>query len=139
MNSIIPIKKLFRIAIYTSTAIGLITIGPVYVVAITLANINTTDAVLVKILGAAVIGISLFIFIIWMINIALLYYAGKRIYLFRKKNIRYLWSYLLCFIPLLSLHLIVTPVLNDPARLQKAIEWKTKAFGINPQSGYSDT
>jgi len=56
----------------------------------------------------------------------------NRIYLFRKKNIRYLWSYLLCFIPLLSLRLIITPVLNDPAKVQKAIEWKTKAFGINP-------
>ena len=132
MNSIIPIKKLFRIAVYTSTAIGLITIGPVYVVAITLANIKTTDAVLAKILGAAVIGISLFIFFIWLINIALLYYSRKRIFLFRRKNIRYLWSYLLCFIPLLSIRLIVTPVLNDPARLQKAIEWKTKAFGIDP-------
>jgi len=132
MNSIIPIKKLFRIAIYTSTAIGLITIGPVYVVAITIANIKTTDAVLAKILGAAVIGISFFIFIIWLINIALLYYSGKRIILFRKKNIRYLWSYLLCFIPLLSIRLIVTPVLNDPAKLQKAVEWKTKAFGIDP-------
>jgi sensor histidine kinase YesM len=132
MNSIIPIKKLFRIAVYTSTAIGLITLGPVYVVAITIANIRTTDAVLAKILGAAVIGISFFIFIIWLINIALLVYSRKRIFLFRKKNIRYLWSYLLCFIPLLSLRLIINPVLNDPAKVQKAIEWKTKAFGINP-------
>jgi len=26
---------------------------------------------------------------------------------------------------------MVTPVINDPVRLQKAIEWKSKAFGIN--------
>jgi len=134
MNSILPIKKLFRIALYTSSAIGLITIGPVYMVAITLANIKTTDAVLAKILGAAVIGISLFIFIIWLINIALLYYSRKRIFLFSGKKLRYLWSYLLCFIPLLSIRLMVTPVLNDPARLQKAIEWKTNAFGLDPAS-----
>ena len=134
MNSIIPIKKLLRIAVYTSTAIGLITIGPVYVVVITIANIKTADAVLARILGAAVIGISLFIFIIWLINIALLYYSRKKIFLFREKNMRYLWSYLLCFIPLLSIRLMVTPVLNDPAKLQKAIEWKTNAFGIDPSN-----
>jgi hypothetical protein len=134
MNSEIPIKKLFRIAAFTSTAIGLITIGPVYIVAVTFANIRASYSVLAGILGMAVVGISIFIFLIWMLNIALLYYSGKGIFLLRKTNMRYLWSYLLCFIPLLSIRLMVTPVLNDPARLQKAIEWKTKAFGINPAS-----
>ncbi|MBN1415722.1 MAG: sensor histidine kinase [Bacteroidales bacterium] len=132
MNSIIPIKKLFRIAVYTSTAIGLITIGPVYMVAVTMANVKTTVDVLVKILGGAVIGISFFIFFIWLINIALLYYSRKKVFLFRKKNMRYLWSYLLCFIPLISIRLLVSPVINDPVRLQKSIEWKSKIIGINP-------
>jgi len=131
MNAIIPIKKLLRIAVYTSTAIGLITIGPVYMVAITIANIKTTVDVLAKILCSAVIGISFFIFFIWLINIALLYYSRKRAFLFRKKYMRYLWSFLLCLIPLISIRLMVTPVINDPVRLQKAIEWKSKAFGIN--------
>jgi sensor histidine kinase YesM len=131
MNSIIPIKKLLRIAAYTSTAIGLITIGPVYMFAITVANIRTTVGVLAKILCASVIGISLFIFFIWLINIALLYYSGKGVFFFRKKFTRYLWSFLLSFIPLLTIRLMVTPVINDPVRLQKAIEWKSKVFGIN--------
>ena len=132
MNPVIPIKKLFRIAFYTSTAIGLITIGPVYMVAVIMANIETTIAVLAKILGAAVIGISFFIFLIWLLNIALLYYSRKRVFLFRKKKLRYLWSYLLCFIPLLSIRLAVTPVINNPERLQQSIEWKAKILGINP-------
>jgi hypothetical protein len=131
MNSIIPAKKLFRIAAYTSTAIGLITIGPVYLVMTTMVNIKTTYAVLAKILCAAVIGISFFIFFIWLINIALLYYSRKKVFLFRKRNLRYLWSYLLCFIPLLSLRLMVTPVINDPVKLQRAVEWKSKILGIN--------
>jgi hypothetical protein len=132
MNPVIPKKKLFRIALYTSTAIGLITIGPVYIVVVAMANIETTVAVLVKILGAAVIGISFFIFLIWLLNIALLYYSRKRVFLFRKRNMRYLWSYLLCFIPLVSIRLAVTPVINNPERLQRSIEWKTKILGINP-------
>jgi two-component system LytT family sensor kinase len=45
---------------------------------------------------------------------------------------RYIFSYLLCFIPLVSIRLIVSPVINDPLRLQKFIEWKTKILGINP-------
>jgi hypothetical protein len=72
-------------------------------VAVIMANIETTVAVLAKILGAAVIGISFFIFLIWLLNIALLYYSRKRVFLFRKKKLRYLWSYLLCFIPLVSI------------------------------------
>jgi hypothetical protein len=132
MNPVIPKKKLFRIAFYTSTAIGLITIGPVYIVVVAMANIETTVAVLVKILGAAVIGISFFIFLIWLLNIALLYFSRKRVFLFRKRNMRYLWSYLLCFIPLVSIRLAVTPIINNPERLQRSIEWKTKILGINP-------
>lgn len=132
MNPAFPIKKLFRMAACTSTAIGLITIGPVYMVAITIANIHTTVDVLVKILGAAVTGISFFIFFIWLINIGLLHYSGKRVFLFRNRKLRYLWSYLLCLIPLITIRLLVGPVINDPERLQEAIAWKSKAFGIDP-------
>lgn len=132
MSAVIPIKKLLRIAVYTSTVIGLITIGPLYMMVITIANITLTVGILVKILSAAVIGISLFIFVVWLINISLLYYSRKKVFFLRRKNMRYLWSYLLCFMPLILIRLIVTPVINDPERLQKAIEWKSKAFGINP-------
>jgi hypothetical protein len=131
MNSIIPFKRLFRIAIYTSTAIGLITIGPVYIISVTIANIKATYPVLIKLLCSSVIGISFFIFLIWLINIALLYYSQKRIFFFKKKNIRYLWSYLLCFLLLLSIRLMATPLINDPMKVQKIIEWKTKQFGID--------
>jgi hypothetical protein len=134
MNAVIPIKKLLRIAVSTSTAIGLITIGPVYMFAINIANIDTTVDVLIKILFTSVIGISFFIFFIWMINIALLYYSGKRAVFFRKKYMRYLWSFLLCFIPLIFIRLVLNPVINDPVRLQRTIEWKSKILGIDPAS-----
>jgi hypothetical protein len=100
--------------------------------AMTIANLKLTYESLAKILAAAVIGISFFIFFIWLINIGLLYYSGKRVFLFRKKNMRYVWSYLLCFIPLLSIRLAINPVMNDQVKLQHAVEWKTRALGINP-------
>jgi hypothetical protein len=134
MNLAIPIKKLFRIAAYTSTAIGLITMGPVYVMAVIMANIKTTYLILIKLLFSSAIGISFFIFIIWLINIVLLYYSRTRTFLFRKKNTRYIVSYLLCFILLFSIRLLVTPVINDPGKVQKIIEWKTNFFGIDPVS-----
>ena len=135
MNSVIPVKKLLRIGAYTSTAIGLITIGPVYLIAITFADIKATYIILIKLLGFTVIGISLFIFLIWLINIALLhFYSGKGIFFSGRKQIRYLWSYLLCFFILFSIRLLMTPIINDPVKLRKIVEWKTKAFGIDPGS-----
>ncbi len=132
MNTLIPIKKLFRVAVYTSTAIGLITMGPVYVVGIIIANINTTRMVLFKLLCSSVIGISFFVFLIWLINIALLYYLNKRTLLYKKTNIRYIGSFLSCLLLMFSIRLFINPIINDPEKVQKILNWKIKEFGIQP-------
>ncbi len=129
-----PIKKLFRIAIFTSTAIGLITMGPVYIIGITLGGMNITSAILLKLLGITVTGISLFVFIIWLINILLLYYYNKKTILFKKKNSRYFFSFLFCFILMLSIRLFTNPLFNDPQKIQEVLNWKIRVFGIQPGS-----
>jgi len=132
MNPIIPIKKLFRIALYTSAAIGLITMGPVYVIGIILGNISTTPVILFKLLGSSAVGISFFVFLIWIINIALLYYLNKRTFSSKKNNRRYIWSFLTCFLLMLSIRLITSPIINDPEKVQRILNWKIKEFGIHP-------
>ncbi len=134
MNSIIPLKKLFRIAIYTSTGIGIITVGPVYIIGIILGNISTTNLILIKLLSSSVVGISFFVFLFWVINIALLKYLNKRILSHKKQNIRYILSYLVCFLLMFSIRLITNPIINDPEKTQKIINWKIKEFGINPEN-----
>lgn len=132
MNPAYPIKKLFRIAFYTSTAIGLITMGPVYVIAVTLGNINTTPAILLKLLGISVIGISLFVFLFWVIDIILLYQINKRIISSKRQKIMYLWSYLTCLVLMLCIRLFASPLINNPEKVQNIINWKIKVFGIQP-------
>ncbi len=130
MNTVIPIKKLFRVAVYTSITIGLITMGPVYVFSTIIGNINSNSVVLIKLLSSTVTGISFFVFFIWLINIALLYYQKKRTTL--TNNIRYIGSYLVCLLLLLSIRLINNPILNDPEKVQRILNWKIKEFGIQP-------
>ncbi|MBN1188088.1 MAG: histidine kinase [Bacteroidales bacterium] len=131
MNPKIPIKKLFRIAVSTSTAIGLITMGPVYVISMIIANVKATYVTLITLLSSSVIGISFFIFFIWFINIALLYYTERRIFIFKKRKLRYLWSYLLSFIILFSIRLAANPLLHNTEKLQKIAELKMKLFGVD--------
>lgn len=129
-----PVKKLFLIAIYTSSAIGLITMGPVYIIGITLGGMNITSAILFKLMGLTVTGISLFVFIIWLINIVLLYYYNKRTILFKKKNSRYILSFLLCFLLMFSIRLFTNSFFNNPQKIQQVLDWKIKVFGIHPDT-----
>jgi two-component system LytT family sensor kinase len=130
MNSIFPVKKLFRIALFTSTAIGLITMGPVFIIGITMGNINTTSIILFKLLSSSVIGISFFVFLIWVINIGLLHYFNKRTFLSGKNNTRYILSFLVCFLMMFSIRLFTNPIVNNPEKVQRILNWKIKEFGL---------
>ncbi len=134
MNADVPVKKLLRIALFTSTAIGLITMGPAYIIGITLANMNTSPAVLLKLVLMSVTGITVFIFLFWLINITLLKYFTNRTPFTGKKNLRYLFSYLVCFLLMFSLRIAATSVFNDPVKQQQVFEWKIKEFGLDPDS-----
>lgn len=132
MNAVIPIKRLYKIAAYTSTAIGIITMGPVYIIGITIANIETSYTTLIKLLGSSALGISLFVFLLWVFNISLLKIAHRKTHLFRREKVRYFWSYFLCFSIFFTLRLLGIPLLNNPEKLNEILEWKTNAFGLRP-------
>jgi hypothetical protein len=81
MESKIPVRKLFRLALFTSTAIGLLTIAPVYVMTFSIAEVVAPDTIasilklspfppLVIFLMATVF-ITFLIFIFWSLNILL--------------------------------------------------------------------
>jgi hypothetical protein len=130
MNAPATPKKLFRIALYTSTAIGLITVGPAYIIGITMGNISMSGPVMLKLLAASVFGISCFVFIIWLINIAILNYFNNRSFVAENTRHRYLWSFLVCLGLMFSLRLSLTPLMNDPERVQRMLNWKIKEFGL---------
>jgi sensor histidine kinase YesM len=130
MKQAIPQKKLFRIAIYTSTAIGLITIGPAYIIGITLGNISFTGSIVFQLLSLSVIGISTFVFLIWMLNIALLTYFNKGTILSGKKYTRYLTSFLVCFMLMLIIRISVEPIVQDTELTERLLQWKLKKLGI---------
>jgi len=136
MNSIIPIKRFFRVAAFTSTAIGLISVGPAFVVGITLGKIHPGNFVLLKLLLYSLIGISLFVFSIWLINIAFLNYLGDRPLFSGKIKIRQVGSYLACLLLMTSIRLLANPYLSDPEKLDQIFNWKMKEFGI--QAGAFD-
>jgi len=136
MNSIIPIKRLFRVAAYTSTAIGLISVGPAFVVGVTLGKIHPGNFVLLKLLLYSLIGISLFVFFIWLINIAFLNYLGDRPLFSGKIKIRQVGSYLACLLLMTSIRLLANPYLSDPEKLDQIFNWKMREFGI--QAGAFD-
>jgi two-component system, LytTR family, sensor kinase len=133
MNQSVPGKRLYRIAMITSTAIGLITTGPVYVMFLTIGNFHLSNTILFKVLGASIIGITLFVMAFWMINISLLDFSIKRSYLFKRANSRYLTSYLVCFGIILLIWSIASFFINSPEMLESAINWKSKLIGINPK------
>ncbi|MBU0488390.1 MAG: histidine kinase [Bacteroidetes bacterium] len=134
MNPVTPVKRLFRIALFSSTAIGLVTMGPVYVIALTLGNINLSNGILFMLICTAVVGVTFFVFVFWAINIFLLRLTNNRAILFRKKNIRYLWSYLLCFGLMSSLRLFSNSNIISLEAQKNIIDWKIREFGINPES-----
>jgi len=80
------IRRIFRVALYTSPLIGILTITPIFIIRAASSNIYPR----------AVLSITLIIFLAWMINISIIYYWGK--FEFRKfffNILRYFVSYLL--------------------------------------------
>jgi hypothetical protein len=95
-----------------------------------MGNISMSGPVMLKLLAASVFGISCFVFIIWLINIAILNYFYKRSFVAEKTKRRYLWSFLVCLGLMFSLRLSLTPLMNDPERVQSMLNWKIKEFGL---------
>lgn len=134
MYQTIATKKLFRIAVYTSTAIGVVTIGPAFLIGMLLGNISLKITVMLGLLALATVGVSLFVFLFWSINIGLLH-VGNRTLWFRKwPAFRYLASYLLGLLFMFSLRLSFSGIVDNPVRQQEALAWKLKQLGLQPGS-----
>ena len=132
METRLPIKRLFRIAIYTSTAIGIITMGPVMLSFFSFTNFNIEQPLLLKLIGLVVAGISLLVFFFWTINIFLSYFIIKHSFSARVKKItKYLWSYIICFVMFISIKLIFNYFILSPALNNAILNWKIKEFGIH--------
>jgi len=110
MESTIPTRKLFRLALLTSPVIGLLAIGTVSIVPyFFLKNISLSLILLFAFF------ISSFIFLIWTVNIGLtlrLTRAGQRPV---SKRIRYLLSYVAVLLPILVFRLLLSRVVNEQA------------------------
>ena len=117
METNIPVKKLFRLALFTSTAIGLITIAPVYVMTFSIAEVLAPETIasilklspfspLVLSLMATVF-MTFLIFTFWSINILLTYTLDKHSIIISTKT-KYFISYVLCILSFILIRLLLT-------------------------------
>jgi two-component system, LytTR family, sensor kinase len=107
MESKIPIRKLIRVALFTSTAIGLLTLAPVYVMTFSIAEVLAPETIasILKLspfppfvlLLMATVFITLLMFIFWTINISLTYIIDKKSITISARR-KYLISNLLCIL-----------------------------------------
>jgi len=117
------IKKLFRVALYSSTLIGLITMGPIYAIVVSSGIITFSNILLLKLIVPVVIGITFFVFLFWTINIILGYIIHKYSFSFRVR----LWSYVIGFLILVLLRYIVLNLHIS----HEILNWKIHEFGTN--------
>jgi len=117
METKIPVNKLLRIALFTSTAIGLITIAPVYVMTISIAEVLAPETIasilklspfspLVLTLMATVF-LTFLIFTFWSINILFTYTLDKYSITISAKT-KYFLSYVLCIFSFILIRLLLT-------------------------------
>jgi len=123
MESNFQIKKLFRVALYSSTLIGLITMGPIYAIVVSSGIISISNLLLLKLIIPVVIGISFFVFLFWTINILL----GYLIYKYSISHRERLWSYVIGFFIIVLLRYIVINLHIS----HEILNWKIHEFGTN--------
>jgi sensor histidine kinase YesM len=115
MEPNIPRKKLFRMALYTSTVIGVIVVEPLYITMLTMVPAvfkmapfnHVFPLFLISVLGGTIIA-----FIIWLFNIQLTYLLNKYSTIKISGTIKYVISYVVCFTFFISLRLILQSVIK---------------------------
>lgn len=128
------IKKLFRIAVFTSTGIGIIFLGPAFVIGIIFGNINTSINILLLLLTSLVIGVSLFVFLFWSINIGLLVTEQRLKWFHTRPKARYITSYVTVIGLLFFIRLCASPLFASSQQMSEILMWKIKTFGLNPSN-----
>ncbi|HBS85946.1 MAG: hypothetical protein A2W91_08675 [Bacteroidetes bacterium GWF2_38_335] len=124
--------KLLRIALFTSTAIGLITIGPFY--ALSMAFGNMSQDILLLIIGISVLGVSLMVFSFWAFNIFFFRFLDQRNILEGNEKIRIILSFAIL---LLVLHLIkfaASYYFLENEMTERILNWKIREFGLENDS-----
>jgi hypothetical protein len=130
MNPALSIRKFFRIAIYTSTAIGIVAIGPAFIVGLTFWRISLEPLTLLLLIVFLCMGMSLFVLLFWCINIGFLYLENRFRKLFFHKGVRWAASYLAGIVLFVIMRLLASPLFNDTARQQEMLNWKLKTFNL---------
>jgi len=116
METKVPIKKLFRVALFTSTAIGLITIAPVYVMTFSIAEVLAPDKIAsilklspfspITLSLLATIFLTILIFTFWTINILLTYTLEKYSLTISERS-KYLISNVICILTFILIRIIL--------------------------------
>ncbi len=117
MESKIPVKKLFRLALFTSTAIGLLTLAPVYVMTFSIAEVLAPEAIasILKlapfppfvILILATVFVTFLMFIFWSLNIFLTYTLDKHS-INISARFKYIISSVLCILTFILIRVLLT-------------------------------
>ena len=117
METNIPVRKLFRLALFTSTAIGLLTIAPVYVMTFSIAEVLAPETIasILKLspfptfvlLLMATAFITFLMFTFWSINIFLTYTLDKRSITISARA-KYIISNVFCILAFILIRLLLT-------------------------------
>ena len=117
METKIPVKKLFRLALFTSTAIGLITIAPVYVMTFSIAEVLAPDTIAsilnlspfppIVISLMATVFMTFLIFTFWSINIWLTVTLDKYSVTISART-KYIISNVICIFSFVLIRLLLT-------------------------------
>jgi two-component system, LytTR family, sensor kinase len=121
MEAKLPIRKLFRIALYSSTAIGFITLAPIYITFIYIANVLAPQTIIsflklspfspfmIGVLGT--VFITFLIFTFWIINILYTYFLDK--YSIRiTPRTKYFSSYFFCLLAFFAFRMVAQFVVS---------------------------
>jgi sensor histidine kinase YesM len=116
METRVPVKKLFRLALFTSTAIGLLTLAPVYVMTFSIAEVLAPDTMTsilklspfppLVILLLATVFITFLMFTFWSLNILLTVTLDKHSINISARS-KYLLSNLLCILAFILIRFIL--------------------------------
>ena len=117
METKIPVKKLFRLALFTSTAIGLLTIAPVYVMTFSIAEVLAPDTIAsilklspfppVVLLLIGTVFITFLMFTFWNINILLTYTLDKYSITISART-KYIISNVICILSFVLIRLLLS-------------------------------
>jgi hypothetical protein len=123
-------KRLFRIALFTSTAIGFITVGPVYFTIMSLGIVNIERSMILFFIGMAVFFVSLLVYIIWTVDILLVMFFRKHPFIRNRRKLSVTASYACNLFLFILIRLATQYLFLDESTRNAIIQWKIREFGF---------